>query len=116
LVWDIALVKSTHGGEELNLDMINKQLRTREQDFMIVSEVLQLDASDLATLKTFQTRTVITIGSEESVQLYRRELVKLGCQVRTNQVNALATNKIKLKAFILDAHDSWHDSSAHPNP
>jgi hypothetical protein len=77
----ITAINPALGVQGLTIDMINAQLRQRAQSYIKASEMFQLDANDFATFNTFQTRTVNTIGAEETAQIYGTEVVRLACQV-----------------------------------
>jgi hypothetical protein len=109
----VDIYKSAPEFRTLTLDAINAQLRSRAQSYMKANEVLQLDANDFAVLNTFQTRTLFTICVEETVPMYRNELVRLACQVRTIDPCFVINTKKFTEALLLDAYGTWNGKYAY---
>jgi hypothetical protein len=103
----VGMQKSAQMVEELNLDMINAQLRLGPQRYMKVSEVHQLNVDDLAMLNTFQNKTVLTIGTDQTMLMYRNEIVRLACQVSIVCPDLVVNANPVFKAPFHDAHGAW---------
>lgn len=54
----------------------------RELELFGTSEKYVMTKEDVDILKRFQNRTVFTIGTAQSVRVYRDEIVRMVCSVR----------------------------------
>lgn len=61
--------------EEYILNMLNYPLALHETD-----EVYRISKEDLDMFRRFQDRTVYTIGTKQTVPIYREVITKLGCE------------------------------------
>jgi hypothetical protein len=65
----------------LVLSMINAPLKAHSPNSKIASSpVYELRLEDLEVVSRFQSRTVLTIGTKESVHVYQREWFKVACE------------------------------------
>ena len=77
-----------------------------------INVVCQLDVQELELLSKFQTRTVLTIGTDKSSHVLQNVVIKLACSVSTLRSYLASNTNFDGSASILDVRCTDFDTDA----
>jgi len=77
-----------------------------------INVVCQLDMQELELLSKFQTRTVLTIGTDKSSHVLQNVVIKLACSVSTLSSYLASNTNFDGSASILDVCGTDFDTDA----
>jgi hypothetical protein len=92
--------------------MINASLGPQSMGFPEINVVYQLDVQELELLNKFQTRTVLTIGTDKGSHVFQSVIIKLACSVSTLSSHLASNTNFGGSASILDVCGTDFDTDA----
>lgn len=92
--------------------MINASLSPQPMRSPEINAVYQLDVQELELLSKFQTRTVLTVGTDKGSHVFQNVITRLACSVSTPSPYLASNTNFGGPASILDVCGTDFDTDA----